>query len=51
LRFRGIVAADLILPLMAASLCARLHLVKEFGETRLAGETIFNRPKWVWPAR
>jgi predicted ATPase len=44
-------AAPLIEGLTASSLCTRLHLVKELGETRLEGETVFNRPKWVWPAR
>ena len=44
-------AAQLIEVLTSSALCARLHLVKEFGETRLDGETVFNRPKWVWPAR
>jgi predicted ATPase len=44
-------AAQLIEGLTATSLCRRLHLVKEFGETRLEGETLFDRPKWVWPAR
>ncbi len=44
-------APQLIEVLAAASSCVRLHLVKEFGETRLEGETLFNRPKWVWPAR
>ncbi|HLY41523.1 MAG TPA: AAA family ATPase [Terracidiphilus sp.] len=31
--------------------CRRLHLEKSFGETVLAGSTLFNRPKWEWPAR
>ncbi|HUN83741.1 MAG TPA: AAA family ATPase [Terracidiphilus sp.] len=31
--------------------CRRLHLEKSFGETTLAGATLFNRPKWEWPAR
>jgi len=31
--------------------CRRLHLEKSFGETVLAGATLFNRPKWEWPAR
>lgn len=31
--------------------CNRLHLEKSFGETVLAGETKFNRPKWEWPRR
>jgi predicted ATPase len=44
-------AAQLIEVLTASSLCARLHLVKELGETRVEEETVFNRPKWMWPAR
>ncbi len=31
--------------------CKRLHLEKSFGETTLAGATLFNTPKWEWPAR
>jgi len=31
--------------------CNRLHLEKSFGETRLAGATLFNAPKWEWPRR
>jgi predicted ATPase len=31
--------------------CTRLHLEKSFGETVLAGSTLFNRPKWEWPTR
>lgn len=31
--------------------CRRLHLVKEFGETRLEGATVMNATKWNWPAR
>lgn len=41
----------LIEELAAVSLCTRLHLVKEFGETKLDGSTLFNTPKWNWPAR
>jgi hypothetical protein len=26
-------------------------LVKELGETTLEGATLFNQPKWMWPAR
>ena len=33
------------------SVCRRLHLEKSFGETTLAGATLFNTPKWEWPAR
>ncbi|WP_109488112.1 AAA family ATPase [Occallatibacter savannae] len=31
--------------------CNRLHLEKSFGETVLAGATLFNTPKWEWPKR
>lgn len=31
--------------------CRRLHLEKSFGETVLAGSTLFNTPKWEWPSR
>lgn len=31
--------------------CNRLHLEKSFGETVLAGTTLFNVPKWEWPRR
>jgi predicted ATPase len=31
--------------------CRRLHLEKSFGETTLAGATLFNKPKWEWPTR
>jgi len=41
----------LIQELSAASICARLHLVKDFGETKLEGATPFNKTKWNWPAR
>lgn len=44
-------APQLIEVLTAASMCVRLHLVKELGETTLEGATLFNKPKWVWPAR
>jgi hypothetical protein len=26
-------------------------LLKAFGETTLEGSTLFNKPKWSWPAR
>jgi len=32
-------------------LCRRLHLRKDFGETVLDGATVFDKPKWAWPAR
>jgi predicted ATPase len=44
-------AHKLIEPLTAHSLCARLHLLKDFGETTLEGMTLFSQPKWVWPSR
>jgi predicted ATPase len=44
-------APRLIEDLTAAPVCAHLHLVKDFGETKLEGATLFNRPKWNWPAR
>ncbi len=44
-------APQLIEVLSAAPSCRRLHLVKELGETTIEGATLFNRPKWVWPAR
>ena len=31
--------------------CRRLHLEKSFGETALAGATLFNKPRWEWPSR
>jgi hypothetical protein len=36
---------------VAAPIFTRLHLLKEFGETKLEGSTLFNTPKWNWPAR
>ena len=45
-------APQLIQELTAAPVCTRLHLVKEFGETKLEGlSPPFNKPKWNWPAR
>ena len=44
-------APKLIEPLIAAPACNHLHLDKSFGETTLAGRTLFNTPKWDWPAR
>ena len=41
----------LIEELTAAPLCTRLHLLKDFGETKLEGSTLFNTPKWNWPTR
>jgi predicted ATPase len=44
-------ARSLIETLTASSLCSRLHLMKDFGETTIQGATLFNRPKWDWPSR
>lgn len=44
-------AQALIAALAAQPICRRLNLQKDFGETKLEGATLFNTPKWVWPAR
>jgi predicted ATPase len=44
-------AQVLIEALTAAPPCTHLHLEKESGETILGGATMFNKPKWNWPAR
>jgi predicted ATPase len=44
-------AQPLIQALEASASCRRLHLEKSFGETVLAGSTLFTTPRWVWPAR
>ena len=44
-------AAGLIEALAGAAVCRRLELAKEFGETKLVGQTLLNAGKWVWPAR
>lgn len=44
-------AASLIQALESEENCQRLHLEKSFGETTLAGATLFNKPKWEWPPR
>ncbi|HEX7729437.1 MAG TPA: AAA family ATPase [Terracidiphilus sp.] len=44
-------AAPLIQALESEENCRRLHLEKSFGETTLAGATLFNKPKWEWPPR
>lgn len=44
-------AQQLIEILTAAPCCTRLHLLKDFGETTIEGTTLFNKPKWDWPAR
>jgi len=41
----------LIEELASAPVCTRLHLLKDFGETKLEGSTLFNTPKWNWPKR
>lgn len=42
---------SLIQELSSSPDCSRLPLIKDFGETKLEGETLFNRVKWNWPAR
>jgi predicted ATPase len=44
-------AQALVEALEPAGACRRLHLGKSFGETVLAGATLFNTPGWDWPAR
>jgi predicted ATPase len=44
-------APVLIQTLTQSPTCTRLHLVKNFGETVVEGTTLFNKPKWEWPAR
>lgn len=44
-------APSLIQEISAAPVCTRLHLLKDFGETKLEGATLFSKPKWNWPAR
>jgi predicted ATPase len=44
-------APQLVEGLTTAPVCSRLHLLKEFGETKLEGSTLLNTPKWNWPAR
>lgn len=44
-------AQPLIEELTGSPVCTRLHLVKDFGETKLEDGTVFDRPKWNWPAR
>ena len=44
-------AQALIEELTAAPPCIFLHLEKQLGETLLGGATLFNKPKWNWPAR
>ncbi|MGO4213062.1 AAA family ATPase [Terriglobus sp. YAF25] len=44
-------AQALVENILAESGCAHLHLIKSFGETTLESATLFNTPKWAWPAR
>jgi predicted ATPase len=44
-------AQTLIDTLTASPLCTHIHLLKDFGETTVAGTTLFNKPKWEWPSR
>ena len=44
-------AQKLIEILTSVPVCTRLHLLKDIGETTLEGTTLFNKPKWDWPAR
>lgn len=44
-------AQVLVEALASVSMCTRLNLQKDFGETKLDGATLFNTPKWSWPTR
>ena len=44
-------ARPVIDTLTAEPACTGLHLTKAFGETTLEGSTLFNAPRWSWPAR
>jgi len=44
-------AHALIENILAEPGCSHLHLTKSFGETTLESATLFNTPKWAWPAR
>ncbi|WP_263411251.1 AAA family ATPase [Terriglobus tenax] len=44
-------AQTLISALVKEQVCVPLPLEKSFGETVLKGATLFNTPKWSWPAR
>jgi predicted ATPase len=44
-------AQSLIQALEQSKNCRHLHLEKSFGETTVAGTTLFNIPKWEWPPR
>jgi len=41
----------LIQELSSTAACLHLHLVKDFGETKLEGETVLNKHQWGWPTR
>ena len=44
-------APKLMDALLQSSTCTHLHLRKSFGETELEARTLYNKPKWEWPAR
>ena len=44
-------AGRLVETLTESEQCTQLHLVKDFGETKLEGETLINRTRWMWPDR
>ncbi|GAA5785457.1 AAA family ATPase [Chitiniphilus shinanonensis] len=44
-------AARLIASLEGSDDCQSLHLEKELGETRIAGQAPLDQPPWHWPAR
>jgi len=44
-------AEGLIQALEATGKCQKIHLEKSCGETTVAGATVFNTPRWEWPAR
>jgi len=44
-------AQGLLTALERAGGCGRVHLEKSFGETVVAGQTMFNTPRWEWPGR
>lgn len=44
-------ATQLVAELTDATTCTHLRLLKEFGETKLDGSTLLNKPKWNWPPR
>ena len=41
----------LIQELSSSAACSCLHLIKDFGETKVEGETLLNKVKWNWPTR